>query len=71
MHLPKERRNQLQLRLPDYVSDTTRERVGKGKLGREREYRMGKRKELGREYFEEKRYLVRERKNAADDLQFR
>ena len=31
--------------------DTTRERVGKGKLGRGREYRKGKREKLGREYF--------------------
>ena len=56
---------------PTTKSDTTRERAGKGKLGREREYRVGRREKLGREYFEEKRYLVRERKNAADDLQFR
>ena len=50
---------------PTTKIDTTRERVGKGKLGIEREHRAGKREKLGREYFEEKRYLVRERKKCS------
>ena len=56
-----------QLRKRDYE----RRRGGGGKLGRGRGLRKGKREELGRGNFQRKRYLVRGRKNAADDPQIR
>ena len=71
MHLPNERRNQLQLRLPDYEKRHYERESREGKAGKRARVQEGEKREAGTGIFWKKRYLVRERKNAADDLQFR
>ena len=54
MHLPKERRNQLRLRLSNYVNDTTREEQGGGRAREKNEETEREKREAGTGNFEKK-----------------